>query len=114
MTGEQKEEYAYSYVEDMDIETKVGIVENGLDIETLKDWLVNQDLIITDDDIYDIKYWAENTCKYDIDDYVRENLYNLQNEIESVINGCDYIPYDKIAYVLSKLATYYLTPEDYE
>lgn len=113
MTEEQKEEYAYSYVENMDIETKISIVENSLNLETLKDWLTEQCSEITNDDVYDIKCWVKETCKYDVDDYIRENLYNLQNDIESVIDDYEYIPYDKIAYVLSKLSTWYLTPENY-
>lgn len=114
MTETQKEEYAYSYIEDLDIETKISIVENSLNLETLKDWLVKQDLVITDNDAYDIKSWVEEACKYDVDDYIQENLYSLQNDIESVINDYDYIPSDKIAYILSKLATYFLSPENYD
>lgn len=114
MTETQKEEYAYSYIEDLDIETKIDIVENSLDLKTLKDWLIGQDLVITDDDVYDIKSWVEEACKYDIDDYIKENLYSLQNNIESIINDYDYIPSDKIAYILSKLATYFLSPENYD
>lgn len=114
MTEEQKEEYANSYIEDMDIETKINVVENSLNLETLKDWLIEQCSEISDEDAYDIKCWAEEVCKYDVDDYIRENLYSLQNDIESIINDYDYIPSDKIAYILSKLATYFLSPENYD
>ena len=87
----KKVEYANSYIEDMDIETKISVAENSLNLETLKDWLIEQCSEISDEDAYDIKCWAEEVCKYDVDDYMRENLYNLQNDIESIINDYDYI-----------------------
>lgn len=115
MTKEQKNEYAYSYIEDMDIETKINVAKYGLNTDLIKIWLVNDlGLECSNDDIYDLKCWIEDICKYDVDDYIRENSYQLQNKIESVINNYDYIPYDKIAYILSELVTYYLRPENYD